>query len=111
MPFANNNKPYYDESTNTWRVDFPDRDSEFGDLLYVTCEYVQSSLFYPFHTSATIGKKYSGHGHSFESVIQALIEDPSGFTIHGFETYYSQQELDLLWLIQRRLLDMPCGTP
>ena len=85
-------QPYYDRGAGTWRVDFPDRDSEEGSLLYVASEYAWTGLYFPYNTSETIGKDYSGHEHSFEGVIHALLDDPVGFTIEGFEDSYSQQE-------------------
>ena len=97
-------KPYYDRGTGTWRVDFPDRDSEEGSLLYVASEYAWTGLYFPYNTSETIGKSYSGHEHSFEGVIHALLDDPEGFTIEGFEDYYSQQEREMLQAIQKKLL-------
>ena len=98
-------KPYYDKGAKTWRVDFPDRDSEEGDLLYVTGEYAKTGLYYPYNDSDTIGKEYSGHAHAFDGVILALLDDPTGFTIAGFEEYYSQQEQDMLRGIQKKLLE------
>jgi hypothetical protein len=98
-------RPYFDWQEKLWKVDFPDRDSEEGDLLYVASEFAMTSLYYPYNTSETKGKKYSGHDHYFEGVIHALLDDPEGFTIEGFEEYYSEQERDLLSSIQQKLLD------
>lgn len=97
-------KPYYDKGAKTWRVDFPDRDPEEGDLLYVAGEYAGTGLFYPYNDSETRGKGYSGHAHSFDGVILALLNDPTGFTIAGFEEYYSRQEREMLGSIQKRRL-------
>ena len=68
------------------------------------CFYAWSGLYFPYNTSETKGKDYSGHEHSFEGVIHALLEDPEGFTIEGFEDHYSQQEQEMLAAIQRKLL-------
>ncbi len=35
------------------------------------------------------------HAHSFEGVIQALLDDPEGFSIEGLEEYYSAQEREM----------------
>ena len=43
------------------------------------------------------------YDHSFEGVIRALLEDPEGFTIEGFEDYYSAQEQEMLTDIQEKL--------
>lgn len=98
------NRPYYDRRGRRWKVDFPDRASEEGDLLYVAGEYAYSCLYFPYNDSATKGKEYSGHCHSFEGVIEALLNDPVGFTVEGFEEYYSSQEMELLAKIQKKLL-------
>lgn len=97
-------RPHYDRRNKCWKVDFPDRGSEQGDLLYVAGEYAMTSLCFPYHTSQTRGKEYSGHSHSFEGVIRSLLEDPDGFTIEGFEEYYSEQERDMLKQIRSKLL-------
>ncbi len=97
-------QPYYDEGAAMWRVDFPDRESEEGDLLYVASEFARTGLYFPYHDSATTGKEYSGHAHSFDGVIRALLDDPSGFTVSGFEEYYSGQEREMLCAIQSKLL-------
>ena len=97
-------QPYYDKGAKTWRVDFPDRDSEEGDLLYVAGEYARTGLYFPSNVAATAGKEYSGHAHSFEGVIQALRDDPVGFTIDGFEDSYSEQERQMLLNVQAKLL-------
>ena len=102
--YAASFKPYYDKGAKTWRVDFPDRDSEEGDLLYVASEYASTGLYYPYNDSDTTGKEYSGHTHSFDGVILALLDDPVGFTISGFEEYYSQQEQEMLRIIREKLL-------
>ena len=97
-------KPYYDRKARTWRVDFPDRDSEDGDLLYFVREFARTGLYYPYNDSDTAGKDYTGHAHSFEGVLHALLEDPEGFTIAGFEIYYSPQEREMLTEVRKKLL-------
>lgn len=96
--------PYFDKGAATWRVDFKDRDSEEGDLLYVVSEYARTGLYFPYNDEATTGKEYSGHAHSFEGVIQALLDDPAGFIIAGFEEYYSTQEQEMLTTIKEKLI-------
>lgn len=96
--------PYYDRGTHSWRVDFRDRDSEEGDLLYVVGEYSGTGLYFPYNDADTSGKDYSGHAHSFDGVIHALLDDPDGFTIAGFEEFYSEQEQEMLQAIQSKLL-------
>ena len=98
-----NYRPYYDKRKRCWRVDFPDRNSEEGDLLYVASEFIQSGLYYPYRNSATRACKYNEHDHTFEGVLMALLDDPKGFTIEGFEEYYSKQEIKMLWDVQKKL--------
>ena len=45
--------------------------------------------------------------HTFEGVLSDLLEDPQGFTIEGFEEYYSQQEQEMLAAVQKKLLEEP----
>ena len=97
-------RPYYDRGNAKWRVDFPDRDSEEGDLLYVACEFAGTGLYYPYNDSAAAGLEHSGHAHSFSGVIRALLDDPAGFTVGGFEECYSGQELGLLEKLRQKLL-------
>ena len=44
-----------------------------------------------------------GHDHYFEGVLEALLDDPEGFSIRGFEEHYSKQEIEMLEAIQRKL--------
>ena len=97
-------KPYYDRGAAVWRVDFPDRDSEEGDLLYVAGEYARTGLFFPYHDAGTANSEYCAHAHSFDGVLGALLDEPEGFTIAGFEAYYSKQEQEMLLALQAKLL-------
>ena len=99
--------PYYDHEKKIWKVRFPDRDAEEGDLLYVVSEFSRSGLYYPYNNKQTRNKKHSGHSHSLEGVIEALLDDPDWFSILGFEKYYSQQEIDLLVATQEKLRHPP----
>ena len=80
---------------------FPDRDAEEGDLLYVASEYARTGLYFPYYTTKAFGGR--GHDHYFEGVLESLIDDPEGFSIQGFEEYYSKQEIEMLETIQRKL--------
>ena len=94
-------RPYYDRAEKCWRVTFPDRDAEEGDLLYVASEYALKCLYFPYHTMKAVGG--DGHAHNFEGVLEALLNDPEEFSIQGFEEYYSKQEIEMLGAIQKRL--------
>ena len=39
------------------------------------------------------------------SELEALLDDPEGFSIQGYEEYYSKQEMEMLEAIQRKLRD------
>lgn len=94
-------RPYYDRTEECWRVTFPDRDAEEGDLLYVASEYARTGLYFPYFTTKALGGR--GHDHYFEGVLESLLDDPEGFSIQGFEKYYSKQEIEMLETIQRKL--------
>jgi len=99
-------KPWYDRRKKCWRVDFPDRDSEEGDLLYVASEFARTGLYFPYNDSHTKDRDYDGHAHHFEGVLKALLDDPEEFTIKGLEEYYSAQEQEMLAAVQERLRQM-----
>ncbi|MBR5681627.1 MAG: hypothetical protein IKX19_13345 [Clostridia bacterium] len=101
-----NFRPRYDRRKKTWRVDFEDRDSEEGGLLYVAGEFAKTGLYFPYNDSGTKGREYPGHAHSFEGVLHALLNDPAGFSIEGFEESYSEQERDMLRAVRERLIDI-----
>lgn len=94
-------RPYYDRKARRWRVTFPDRDAEEGDLLYVVSEYARSGLYFPYHTTKAVDG--NGHDHFFKGVVEALLNDPTGFSIRGYEEYYSKQEIELLDAVQAKL--------
>ncbi|MBQ3707168.1 MAG: hypothetical protein II889_04575 [Clostridia bacterium] len=95
--------PRYDRRRRTWRVEFEDRDAEEGCLLYVAGEFARTGLYFPYHDTASRKRDYPGHAHSFEGVLEALLDDPAGFSIEGFEDAYSAQERDMLRAVQERL--------
>ena len=75
-----------------------------GCLLYVAGEFARTGLYFPYHDSAE--REYGGHAHSFEGVLHALLDDPEGFTIEGFEESYSEQERDMLRAVRERLREV-----
>ncbi len=104
-----NLRPHYDRRRKRWRVDFEDRDSEEGGLLYVAGEFAKTGLYFPYNDSETRGREYPGHAHSFEGVLHALLDDPAGFTVEGFEEYYSEQERGMLRAVRERLREVIRG--
>ena len=102
-PKASAYLPHYDRMKRCWTVDFLDRDAEEGDLLYVASEFARTGLIFPYNTSRSKDSEYHEHSHGFEGVIRALLDDPDGFTIEGFEKYYSEQERKMLADIQSKL--------
>ena len=97
----NSYRPYYDRKDKCWRVNFPDRDVEEGDLLYVVSEFARAGLYFPYHTTKALGGR--GHDHYFEGVLESLLDDPEGFSIQGYEEHYSKQEIEMLEAIQQKL--------
>ena len=55
-----NLRPHYDRRKRMWRVDFEDRDSEEGNLLYVAGEFAKTGLYFPYNDSETKGREYPG---------------------------------------------------
>jgi len=84
----NSHRPYYDRAEKCWRVTFPDRDAEEGDLPYVASEYARTGLYFPYYTTKALGGR--GHDHYFEGVLESLLDDPEGFSIQRFEEYVIQ---------------------
>lgn len=72
-------------------------------MLYVASEFARTGLYFPYNDTSTKDREYSGHAHNFEGVIQALLDDPEGFTIQDFEDYYSLQEREMLDTVQKKL--------
>ena len=99
--------PYYDEGKQCWRVRFQDRPDEEGDLLYVASEFIKGGLIYRYNIRQTQKHGINGHAHSFEGVLQAVLNDPDGFTIAGFEPDYSAQEIEMLKSFKEQLKHPP----
>ena len=99
--------PYFDQERKCWRVRFPNRDDEEGDLLYVASEFAKTGLYYPYNNKRTMDKEYSGHAHTFEGVVEALLDDPDWFSIAGFESSYSEQEIKFLEAIKEQMNHPP----
>ncbi len=94
-------RPYYDQEEKCWKVSFPDRDTEEGCLTYVVSEYARTGLYFPYKTVYALDGH--GHDHTFEGVLEALLDDPVNFSIQGYESSYSQQEIEMLNAIQSKL--------
>lgn len=109
--YRNSGCPYYDDEAACWKVSFPDREAEEGSLLYVVSEFIRGGLYFPFNDSQTSGKPYPGHAHSFDGVLKALLDDPNGFSIEGFEDHYSEQEQTLLEDLRHKLIKQLANQP
>ena len=94
-------RPYYDQKDRCWKVSFRDRDAEEGCLEYVVGEYARAGLYFPYSTANALDG--NGHSHTFEGVMEALLEDPVDFSIQGYEAFYSQQEIEMLETLQSKL--------
>lgn len=106
--------PYYSKKNDKWRVkikmEYKGKDciqTEEGDLEYVVCEYLATSLYYPFWLDAdrNTDRDFQPHDHSFNDVLSWLLHYPEHFSIEGFEEYYSKQEIELLQKFQKKLLE------
>ena len=93
--------PYYDNIEKEWKVDFPDRPSERGDILYVVSEYLYDGVFYRYNVNEN-----QCHAHGFEGVLTSIIHEvKEGNTIdfNGFESDYSKQEIRLAQMLIQKL--------
>ena len=98
--------PKYNRDKKHWRVRVDDR-VEFGSLLYVCGEFAMTGLYYPFWISKDkISPQHEGHEHSFEGVLRTLIKYPDTFSIESYESYYSDQEIQMLNDVKNRLLQL-----
>lgn len=87
-------KPYYDSELNLWKVELPDRTEE-GSLEYVVAEYIKGGLFYKFNDG--------DHAHTFDGVLEKVLDNPEIFNIDGYEDQYSKQEFELIRLLLDKL--------
>lgn len=109
--------PYYSKKKDTWRVKIKYEyngekcsQTEEGSLTDVVCEYLRTSLYYPFWLDENRDEDsipIQPHTHSFDDALQCLLllDNPEHFSIEGFEEYYSKQEIELLQKFQKKLLE------
>ena len=74
---------------------------ERGSLEYVCGEFADDGLIYHFRHTAL--PEYPDHVHTFAGVLRAVLADPKGFSLEGFEGEYSQQEQYFLQKLQQRM--------
>lgn len=101
------NRPFFDSVTGTWKV-AGDYGWEEGDALYIAGEFVKSGVCYPFYIERLEEEEYHNHEHSFEAVVEALLQTahPECFSLKGFEEYYSEQEREFLMVVAGKLCEM-----
>ena len=95
-------EPYYDAINRVWKLD-TELGIEEGDAIYIASEYVKGALIYPFHDEHPDEATFHSHVHDFASVVEFLLRQPQYFSIVGFEEYYSQQEIELLDELKKKL--------
>ena len=95
-------EPYYDLTNRVWKLD-TELGIEEGDAIYIASEYVKGGLIYPFHDEYPDKETVYSHVHDFLSVVEFLLRQPQYFSIVGFEEYYSQQEIELLDELKKKL--------
>ena len=86
--------PYKNFMKKRWEVNFPDRNMEFGDISYVTSEYLSDGLIYEYNCD---GKRC--HEHNFNSILENIVKDITcghDVNIKGFEYEYSEQEISII---------------
>lgn len=98
-------KPYYDRRSDKWKLDISDFGTEEGDLTYIVCEYLRTSLYYPFHYGELRDDGFEAHVHSFSDLLKFVMDDPERLSIEGLEQYYSAQEIELIHAFQKKLTE------
>ena len=107
--------PHYSKKKNTWRVkikyEYKGKKysrTEEGSLTDVVCEYLNTSLYFPFWLDENRDEdsiSLQPHDHSFDNMLSWLLHNPEHFSIDGFEEYYSKQEIELMHAFQKKLLE------
>lgn len=75
--------------------------TEIGDLEHICREFVQDGLGYYFESAST----GIDHEYTFSGVLRAVMREPEGFLIHGFDEEYSQQEQRFHRKLRQTLID------
>lgn len=75
---------------------------EIGDIIWVMSEFSESGLYFPFWNSRSRKDHHQEHAHSFAEVLNFLADDPAGFSVDEFKSFYSEQELEFLAAVKRR---------
>lgn len=77
-----------------------------ASLSYVASEFLElpgSGLIYHYKDSL---KNLPDHEHTFEGILEHLIDDPKNFSINEFYEEYSEQEIGFLRSVKDKLLDL-----
>lgn len=98
------NMPYYDRKKHIWKL-VEGTHTEEGDLTYITCEYLRTSLYYPYDAGPRMVEDFEPHEHDFGDLLAEVYRDPEQFTIEGREEYYSAQEAKLISKLREKLLE------
>lgn len=100
--------PFYLSNYDLWIVS-TDWGIEIGNLSYIVTEFLNSPI--KENHKSTIGllyhyknKKIVDHEHCFEAIVSDLLDSPDNFTISEFYSEYSNQEIDFLESLKKKLL-------
>lgn len=94
-----NTIPTYNKKKDCYQVIIDGRKEE-GPIEYVISEYIFDGLHYRFFIGID-----RDHEHTFSEVLSALLFNPNGFSISGFEEDYSAQQIRILEKTKARLLE------
>jgi len=85
--------PYYDRKENIWKCEFPDRDikEESGSLEYVISEFIWYGLGYHYYINGKLD-----HEHTFRDVLCQVLNNYNTFSLVGYESEYSEQEIQMI---------------
>ena len=96
------NIPFYDRKCDLWRIFFEDRFDEFGSVDYIVGEYLRDGVIYHYHNHRDNIDR--DHEHSFEGILWVILEfRGKGISFEGFESDYSEQELNIINKLIKKL--------
>lgn len=86
--------PYYSSFEQCWKVN-TEAGEQLGDVYWCVSEFIRDNLVYKFSDG--------DHGHSFDGVLQKILENPKIKNIEGDRNQYSAQELEMIDKLKDKL--------
>ena len=102
--------PHYCKKAKEWRCTmdgYEGRKYEArGNIELVMSEFVCYNETYEYDVKEFPGEEDWCHGHTFESVLMALLLMPEYFSVEEYKHQYSQQQLDMIKAVKDKMLSM-----